>query len=156
MHISCTLTHCKGRFILVEFVLVLPFVVFVKFYHKWITLDIKDLFTNVPIKQTINIMKHILRYNHLTVDTVTQYVNLIHIVLSQNCFSYNNKYYTCNKEVSMESSISSTIAEIFLQHYEHLFIKHWIENTSVTYYSRYIDDIFIIFNTRIQQRHHTK
>jgi hypothetical protein len=46
------------------------------------------------------------------------------------------------------SPISSTIAEIFLQHYEHILIKHWIEDTTIIYYSRYTDDIFIIFNTK--------
>jgi hypothetical protein len=44
--------------------------------------------------------------------------------------------------------ISSTIAEIFLQHYENDFIKHWIEDISIMYYSRYVDDIVIIFNVK--------
>jgi hypothetical protein len=53
-----------------------------------------------------------------------------------------------NKGVIMGSPISSTIAKIFLQHYENLLIKHWTESNFVTYYSRYVDDIFIIFNTK--------
>jgi hypothetical protein len=48
----------------------------------------------------------------------------------------------------MRSSISSTIAEIFLQHYENLFIKNGLESTSVTYYSRYVGGAFIIFNAK--------
>ena len=117
-------------------------------HDKCITLDIKDLFTNVPIKETKNITKHILRYNHLTEDTITQYINLLHIILKQNYFSDDSKYYKCNKSVAMESPISNTIVEILLQKYENLFIKHWIESKSITYYSRYVDDIFIMFNTK--------
>jgi hypothetical protein len=102
----------------------------------------------MPIKETINITKHILRYNNIREDTITKYINFLHIVLTQNNFSYDNKYYTCNKWVALGFPASSTVAEIFLQHYENVSIKHWIKSTSVTYYSRYVDDIFIIFNTR--------
>lgn len=63
-------------------------------HHKCISLDIKDLFTNIPIRETINITKHILKYNHLTEDTITQCINLLHIILTQNYLSYDNKYYT--------------------------------------------------------------
>jgi hypothetical protein len=49
----------------------------------------------------------------------------------------------------MGSPLSSIIAEIYLQHYEKLFIKHWIDSSVIKYYSRYVDDIFIIFVTRL-------
>jgi hypothetical protein len=68
------------------------------------------------------------------------------IVLSQNYFTFAGNIYQPPKEVAMGSTISSTIAEIFLQYYEHMFIKHLLESKSITYYTRYIDDIFIIYN----------
>ena len=40
------------------------------------------------------------------------------IIISQNYFMFKNKIYQPEKEVSMGSPISSTIAEIFLQHLE--------------------------------------
>jgi hypothetical protein len=40
------------------------------------------------------------------------------LVLSQNYFTFQNKIYQPEKGVSMVSTISSTIAEIFLQHFE--------------------------------------
>ena len=48
----------------------------------------------------------------------------------------------------MESPLSNVIAEIFLQHYEGLFIKHWIDNNIIIYYTRYVDDILVVFDTR--------
>jgi hypothetical protein len=117
-------------------------------HHKCITIDIKDLFTNTPITETINIGKQKLRYNHLHEDTITQYIKLLRTVLTQNYFTHDNKFYTCNRGVAMGSPISNTVAEMFLQHHEYLFIKHWIEDTSIVYYSRYVDDIFTIFNTK--------
>ena len=46
----------------------------------------------------------------------------------------------------MGSATSSTLAEIYLQNFEELIIKHWIETGEITYYRRYVDDIIIIFD----------
>ena len=80
-------------------------------------------------------------------DTIIQYENIFQTILAQNYFSYNDKYYTCNKGVAMVSPLSSVIAEIYLQHYEKIFIKHWIDRNTIKY-NRYVDDIFIIFDSR--------
>jgi hypothetical protein len=46
----------------------------------------------------------------------------------------------------MESLLSSTMAKIFLQDLQEIRIKHLLEGEKVTYYNRYVDDIFIIYN----------
>jgi hypothetical protein len=46
----------------------------------------------------------------------------------------------------MGSPISGTLAEIYLQLTEELYIKHWIESQEIVYYKRYVDDILIIFD----------
>jgi hypothetical protein len=45
----------------------------------------------------------------------------------------------------MSSPVSSTSAEIYLQFFQELFIRHWIESGEISYYRRYVDDILIIF-----------
>jgi hypothetical protein len=47
----------------------------------------------------------------------------------------------------MGSPLSGTIAEIFLQHFEQTHLKHLLENKAIIYYTRYVDDILIIYNT---------
>jgi len=47
----------------------------------------------------------------------------------------------------MDSPISGTIAEIFLQHLEHTHIRPLIESKQILYYTRYIDNILIIYDT---------
>jgi hypothetical protein len=47
----------------------------------------------------------------------------------------------------MGSPISGTIAEIFLQHLEHTHIRPLIESKQILYYTRYTDDILIIYDT---------
>jgi hypothetical protein len=46
----------------------------------------------------------------------------------------------------MGSPISGALAEIYLQHIEELFIKHWIESQEIFYYKRYVDDIIIMYD----------
>ena len=55
----------------------------------------------------------------------------------------------------MGSPISGIVAEIFLQHFENLLSKHHLENRSLIYYTRYVDDILIIYDTTKIQYHQT-
>ena len=45
------------------------------------------------------------------------------------------------KGIAMGSLLSSILAEIYLQYFEELIIKHWIETHKIIYYKRYVDDI---------------
>jgi len=51
----------------------------------------------------------------------------------------------------MGSPLSGTLAELYLQKLERLHIKHSLEAGVLKYYSRYVDDIIIIFDTRDNQ-----
>jgi len=46
----------------------------------------------------------------------------------------------------MGSHTSSTIAEIYLQFLEEIYIKQWLQCKEIIYYKRYIDSVLIIFN----------
>jgi hypothetical protein len=46
----------------------------------------------------------------------------------------------------MGSPISSTLTEIFLQYFEETYMKHHLEHNHITYYKRYVDDLFIIYD----------
>jgi len=51
----------------------------------------------------------------------------------------------------MGSPISSLVAEIFLEHYEDIHIKQLLDTKNTALYTRYVDDILIIYNiTKIQ------
>jgi hypothetical protein len=47
----------------------------------------------------------------------------------------------------MGSPIFGTITEVFLQTLEKSVIKHLIDNRALTLYTRYVDDIFIIYDS---------
>jgi len=47
----------------------------------------------------------------------------------------------------MGSPISGTIAEVFLQHLEHIHIRPLLQDKRILLYTRYVDDILIIYDT---------
>ena len=76
-----------------------------------------------------------------------QIITLMETVLSQNYFMFHNQIYQPDKQVSMGSPISSTTAEISLQHLESTHIKQLLDTKNIILYTRYVDDILIIFDT---------
>ena len=53
-----------------------------------------------------------------------------------------------DKGIAMDSPISSTVAEVYLQYIEETYIKHWLESKEIVYFKRYVDDILIIYKQK--------
>ena len=68
------------------------------------------------------------------------------MILDQNYCQHDGKYFKPTKGTAMGSPIFGTLAEIYLQFFEQLIIKQWMEIGEITYYRRYIDDIIILFD----------
>jgi hypothetical protein len=63
------------------------------------------------------------------------------VVLHQNYFQYNNKYYKPSTGIAVGCPLSSTAIELLLQYFEELFINYRLEAHNIVYYQRYVDDI---------------
>jgi hypothetical protein len=111
-------------------------------------LDIKDLYVNIPISETIKISKSQLLKNSY-IQTTNQITTLLEIILNQNSFSFQGQVYQPDKGIAMGSPISGTMAEIFLQHLGNTHVKHLIESNILSFYTRYIDDILIIYDSTL-------
>ena len=92
-----------------------------------ITLDIKDLYVNLPIGGIIKTMKYWLNKNNNSKQTSNQITDVIQTILEQNYFQYQNKYYQPQYGIAMGSPISSTMAEVYLQFFEDTLLKHWFD-----------------------------
>jgi hypothetical protein len=114
--------------------------------HKLITLDIKDLYVNLPVQGIIQITKFWFNKNSCDNTITEQTLHIFEIILKQNYFQYNGQYYQPDKGIAMGSPTSSTLAEIYLQYLEEIYVKHWIENRKIILYKRYVDDILIIYD----------
>ena len=88
--------------------------------HRIITLDIKYLYASLPIQNIINITTFWLnKYNNQNI-IIKQTLELIKIILNQNYFQYNDKYFQPIKGIAMGSPISTTLAEIYPQYFKEL------------------------------------
>jgi hypothetical protein len=76
---------------------------------------------------------------------IKQTLELIRVILNQNYFPYKDKYFKTTKDIAMGSPISSTLAEIYLQFFEELTIRHWMENREICY-RKHSDDIITLFD----------
>jgi hypothetical protein len=77
--------------------------------HRMITFDIKDLYVNIPIDKTINLLKTKLLGNNSTQITY-QIIALLKVTLSQNYFIFQQKIYQPEQGIAMGSPISSLVA----------------------------------------------
>jgi hypothetical protein len=96
--------------------------------HKMITLDIKDLYVNLPKQGIIQSTAIGMDRSKVSTDIMKQIIQLLKVIIEQNYFQYSNQYFKLEKGTAMGSPISRTLAEIYLQLIEEWYIKHWIEN----------------------------
>jgi hypothetical protein len=114
--------------------------------HKLFTLDIKDLYVNLPVRGINQTTKVWLKRDGC-VNTITeQTLRILEIILKQNYFQYNGQYYQPHKGFAMGSPISNTLTEIYLQYLEEIYVKHWLQNREIILYKRYVDGILIIYD----------
>src|ERR1700734_3375680 len=81
------------------------------------TFDITDLYTMLPEEESIAILKKfLLHFNHSHVQgmTIEAIEHLARIVLTENVFIYENKYYRQVLGGAMGSPFTLTLANIFM------------------------------------------
>jgi len=111
-----------------------------------ITKDIKDLYVNLPIQNILRITKFWLNKHNIDNTITEEALHLLKVILKQNYFQYSNQFFQPEKGIAMGLPISSTIAEIYCQFFEEIYIKQWLEIKEIIYYVIYVDDILIVFD----------
>jgi hypothetical protein len=113
--------------------------------HRLVTSDIKDLYINIPILETIDIARaQLLKHNDK--NTAEQICKLLKMVQHRNCFAFQEQVYQPTKGVAMGSPISGITAEILLQHLEQSHVRSLLDSKHITFYTQYMDDILIIYD----------
>lgn len=91
------------------------------------TFDITDLYTMLPQDEAISILKEFLRefgHTHVRNMTIDAIESLARIVLNENVFVYNDRYYRQIKGGAMGSPFTLTLANIFMWHWEQKLVQH--------------------------------
>jgi hypothetical protein len=111
---------------------------------KLFSFDITNMYTNIPIQNTLNIIKQKLIENNENNTYIKQITNSLNIILNQNYFEYNNKIYKQTDGLAMGAPTSSIISEIFLQEIDKTIINIIKKHDPQGQYYRYVDDAIYI------------
>ena len=90
------------------------------------TCDVIDLYTMLPQEKSIAIVKqflHHFKYTHVQGMTIDAIDHLARIVLMENVFIYEEKYYRQIKGGAMGSPFTLTLANIFMWHWEQKLVE---------------------------------
>jgi hypothetical protein len=87
---------------------------------KILTLDIKDLYVNLPKRGIIQSTIFWLDKNNSSNKVKEQIIRLLKIIIEQNYFKYNDQFFKPKNGIAMGSPVSGNLAEIYLQHIEEL------------------------------------
>jgi hypothetical protein len=83
--------------------------------------DIENMYRNIPKKEIINITNNVLENNiEIEVSTPKEIIQIMRIIMRQNCFQFDQQYYEQTEGLAMGAPISAIIlAELFIQYMEH-------------------------------------
>jgi hypothetical protein len=84
--------------------------------------DIKNMYTNIPKEDIINIINNILNNNiEIQSNIQNEIIHILKTIMEQNYFQFDQKYYKQVEGLAMGAPTSATLAETFTQHTEHLY-----------------------------------
>ena len=112
----------------------------------FVSFDVTSLFTNVPLKRTVDIIEDRI-YNSGLIDTKLSKRSLRKLIIdtcTKTVFSCNNKLYEQIDGVSMGSSLGPVLANIIMTELESLIITPLIDSGIIEFYCRYVDDTLLI------------
>ena len=112
--------------------------------------DVKSLFTNIPLDETIEICIKECEKQQLTPFNLTkkQFKSLLEIAVKESVFIFGDQLYQQIDGVAMGSPLGPTLANTFLCFHE----KNWLNECPIEFkpliYKRYVDDCFLIFKCK--------
>ena len=115
-------------------------------HHSLASLDIQNLYTNIPVKETRDIVARNLDNNQTDPQTKQELLYWYDTITSQNYFSNKGKISIQQEGLAMGAPTSGIIAEHFLQHLEEIHLTHLVNKHKITAYFRYVDDILLIYD----------
>ena len=114
------------------------------------SLDVESLFTNIPLKETINNCVSDLHNKNLYYGKLNKsgLFNLLEVTTGESSFSFDFLLHKQIHEVAMGFPSGPILANAFLCHYE----KEWLDDCpshfKLIVYRRYVDDIFVLSSSK--------
>ena len=115
---------------------------------KLASLDISDMYTNIPTEDVINIINNQCEVHNLDKTLTKDFLTITRLIVSQNYFWFKCNTYVQKKGLAMGAPTYSIFSEICLQYMENTLIYDVLRETRVEGYFRYVDDILITYNEK--------
>ncbi|XP_057293867.1 uncharacterized protein LOC130622418 [Hydractinia symbiolongicarpus] len=110
--------------------------------------DVNSLFPNIPLHETIDIIINEIESNCIDGIPKKDLKHLHTLATTESIFVFNGVYYKQIDGVAMGSPLGPTLVNIFMCHYENIWLKNCPSEFKPIYYRRYVDDIFVLFESR--------
>ena len=104
--------------------------------YQFVSFDVQSLFTNVPVKKTINIILDRV-YNKKLINTNLKKRTMKKLLVdscTKTAFSFDNVLYELCDGVSMGSPLGPVLANIILTEFENVIVKPLIETSVRKFY----------------------
>ena len=111
--------------------------------------DAKSLFTNISLTETIGLCVVNFYRNQAHIDSLSKsyFRRLLEMAMYESFFIFDQKYYKDCDGVAMGSPLQPTLANVFMCHFENI----WLENCPTQFkpvvYRRYVDNTFLLFRS---------
>ena len=111
-----------------------------------VSFDVKSLFTNVPLAETIDICTKALYEDDTNLKLrKASFIRLMNLATSAIEFSFDGHMYRQIDGVAMGSPLGPTLANIIMGYLEE---QYFLNNQKPLMYVRYVDDCFIVFRNK--------
>jgi hypothetical protein len=110
--------------------------------------DVENLFTNIPVRETIDICLGLLFTNPgatIIGLSKTLFKNLLELSVLNSFFMFNGKFYQQCEGLGMGLPLGPTFANIFMCFHETIWLNDCPISFKPVFYKRYIDDTFLLF-----------
>lgn len=114
----------------------------------FISFDITNMYSNIPIAETLQILHKDLSENVLIdKQDIDDIMKLTKTTLKQSYFQYESNYYIQKDGLAMGSPLSGLLADIFMHNLETTKIMNNSNpfKKNIMYWHRYVDDIICLF-----------
>ena len=112
-----------------------------------VSFDVTSLFTNIPREKTLLYLEQWLINSNMKKEEISEYIILTKLIIGQNYFSFNKKFYKQKIGLAMGNPLSPFLADIYMSYFETHITEAFPLIFKVWY--RYVDDIFAIVNRNL-------
>ena len=105
-----------------------------------LSLDVKSLFTNVPVVGAISCLECRLHEFHYSDIEIREILSLTKLCVENTAFVFNGSFYTQTDGLAMGNPLSPILCDIYMHYFEEVLLSKF----NFKCWLRYVDDTFVL------------